>query len=201
MAKRRRRGEPTSGKSGTSDEEKARIFFAVDIDWKIYILPRYKSSVFSPVPGRIEFYPMPRPSTAPRASLSAANYRALASYRHALRRFLHFSTEAARAEGLSQQQYQVLLALKAAPGRALLTIGELAEIMQVRHHSAVGLADRLARRGLLRRVADEVDGRRVRVRLSAAGEKVLSRLAASHRDELRRLGPQLIRSLQSLGVG
>jgi len=136
-----------------------------------------------------------------RSALSSADYRALAAYRRALRRFLHFSTEAARAAGLSQQQYQVLLALKAAPGRALLSVGELAEIMQVRHHSAVGLVDRLARRGLARRVRDTADRRRVRVRLTASGEKVLGRLAASHRDELRRLGPQLIRSLQSLGVG
>jgi len=144
---------------------------------------------------------MPRRRPSPPAGLSAADYRALASYRQALRRFLHFSSEAARAEGLTQQQYQVLLALKAAPVRAGLTIGELAETMRVRHHSAVGLVDRLARRNLLRRVADAADRRRVRVRLTAAGEKTLGRLAASHRNELRRLGPQLIRSLQSLGVG
>jgi DNA-binding MarR family transcriptional regulator len=136
-----------------------------------------------------------------RATLSSADYRALAAYRHALRRFLHFSTEAARAAGVSQQQYQALLALKAAPGRALLTVGELADVMHVRHHSAVGLVDRLAGRGQLRRVPDTADRRRVRVRLTAAGEKVLQRLAASHREELRRLGPQLVRSLQSLGVG
>ncbi len=133
--------------------------------------------------------------------LSAANYQALAAYREALRRFLHFSAEAARQAGLSPQQYQVLLAVKAAPGPERLTIGELAAIMHLRHHSAVGLVDRLVQRGLMGRVKDVADRRRVRVRLSARGERVVGRLAAVHRDELRQLGPQLVRALQSLGAG
>jgi len=132
------------------------------------------------------------------APLTPANFRALATYRYALRRFLHFSTEAARAAGLTQQQYQVLLAIKAAPRNKFLTIGEVAEQMQLRHHSAVGLVDRLVHRGWLRRVADTADGRRVQVRLTVSGEKVLIKLAAAHRDELRRLSPEFIRSLQSL---
>ncbi len=133
--------------------------------------------------------------------LSQANYQALAAYRAALRRFLHFSTEAARSAHITQQQYQVLLAVKAASPGTLLSIGELAGIMHVRHHSAVGLVDRLVHRGLLRRTRDAGDRRRVRVGLTSRGKTVLSRLAASHRDELRQLGPQLVRSLQALGVG
>jgi len=136
---------------------------------------------------------MPRPQRA--------DYLALATYRHALRRFLHFSTEAARGEGYTQQQYQVLLAIKAAPTSAGLTVGELAETMHLRHHSAVGLVDRLTRRGLLRRKKDAEDRRRVRVSLTARGEKVLSRLAVIHLEELRQLGPQLVRSLRKLGAG
>jgi len=136
---------------------------------------------------------MPRPQRA--------DYLALATYRHALRRFLHFSTEAARSEGYTQQQYQVLLAVKAAPTSAGLTVGELAETMHLRHHSAVGLVDRLTRRGLLRRKKDDQDRRRVRVSLTAQGEKVLSRLAVIHLEELRQLGPQLVRSLRKLGAG
>ncbi|HTB62717.1 MAG TPA: MarR family transcriptional regulator [Opitutales bacterium] len=132
--------------------------------------------------------------------LRPQDYASLAAYRHALRQFLHFSTEAARTAGLSQQQYQVLLAIKSSPNDDLLTIGQLAESMLLRHNSTVGLVDRLVRRRLLRRVADGDDGRRVRIRLTAGGEKLLSRLAAIHRDELRRLGPQLVRSLQALGV-
>jgi DNA-binding MarR family transcriptional regulator len=142
---------------------------------------------------------MPRRKTA-LASLRPEDYASLAAYRHALRQFLHFSTEAARAAGLTQQQYQVLLAIKSSPNDDLLSIGQLAESMLLRHNSAVGLVDRLARQRLLRRVPDGDDGRRVRIRLTAGGEKLLSRLAAIHRDELRRLGPQLVRSLQSLGV-
>jgi DNA-binding MarR family transcriptional regulator len=130
-----------------------------------------------------------------------ADYLALAAYRHALRRFLHFSTEAARAAGHTQQQYQVLLAVKAAPAPDGLTIGELADTMHLRHHSTVGLVDRLTQRGLLRRKTDAADRRRVRVSLTARGEKVLGHLAAVHLDELRRLGPQLVRSLQKLGAG
>jgi DNA-binding MarR family transcriptional regulator len=140
---------------------------------------------------------MPRRSLRP----VAADYQALATYRHALRRFLHFSTEAARAEGYTQQQYQVLLAVKAAPASPGLTIGELAETMHLRHHSAVGLVDRLTKRGLLRRKTEVNDRRRVRVSLTARGEKVLGRLAAIHLEELRQLGPQLVHSLQKLGAG
>lgn len=130
-----------------------------------------------------------------------ADYQALATYRHALRHFLHFSTEAARAAGYTQQQYQVLLAIKAAPTAHGLIIGELAGTMHLRHHSAVGLVDRLTRHGLLRRKIDQEDRRRVRVRLTARGEKVLVRLAIVHLDQLRRLGPQLVQSLQKLGAG
>ena len=136
---------------------------------------------------------MPRPLPA--------DYYALATYRHALRRFLHFSTEAARAAGYTQQQYQVLLAVKAAPTANGLTVGELAATMHLRHHSTVGLVDRLNRKGLLRRKTDGEDRRRVRVSLTARGEKVLRRLAVIHLEELRQLGPQLVRSLKKLGAG
>jgi DNA-binding MarR family transcriptional regulator len=132
--------------------------------------------------------------------MNRADYLALAAYRYALRRFLHFSTEAARAAGISPPQYQVLLAVKAAPRRDFLTIGELAETMQVRHHSAVGLVDRMVRGGWLRRMADSQDRRRVLVRLTPRGDRLLHQLAAVHRDELRRLGPELIRALQGLGI-
>ena len=140
---------------------------------------------------------MPRRLSTP----TRADYQALAAYRHALRRFLHFSTEAARAAGHTQQQYQVLLAVKAGTDLTGLTIGELAETMHLRHHSAVGLVDRLTKRGLLRRKIDQKDRRRVHVRLTARGERVLSGLAIVHRDELRRLREPLVQSLQKLGAG
>ena len=98
----------------------------------------------------------------PTRRITKSHYELLSALRHALRRFLRFSEEAAHAAGLEPQQHQALLAIKGFPGRDHASIGELAERLQVRHHSAVGLIDRLARRGLVRRApaaADRPDGR------------------------------------------
>jgi DNA-binding MarR family transcriptional regulator len=130
---------------------------------------------------------------------TAAEYQALAAFRHALRRFLAFSTAAARSAGLPPQQHQALLAIKGFPGRDPVGVGELAEQLCVRPHSAVGFVDRLARRGLVRRVAAKDDHRRVQVRLTARGQALLERLSAAHRDELRRVGPELQRALGKIG--
>ncbi|HVU38627.1 MAG TPA: MarR family transcriptional regulator [Opitutales bacterium] len=134
----------------------------------------------------------------PAITLAQSEFEALAAYRHALRRFLQFSVETARSAGLTPQQYQVLLAVKAA--RAPLSIGELALTMQLRHHSTVGLVDRLVRRHWLRRMPDPTDARRVRLQLTASGDKLLTEVAMVNRGELRRIGPELIHSLESLGV-
>lgn len=87
---------------------------------------------------------------AKRHSSPAANkksdYEALAAFRYALRQFLRFSEDAAATEGLSPQQHQALLAIKGFPGRDSVTIGELAEKLQVRHNSAIGLVDRQGER-------------------------------------------------------
>src|SRR5579859_1886698 len=79
--------------------------------------------------------------------LSKADYEALAEFRWSLRHFLGFSEAAARAAGITPQQHQALLAIKGFPGRDKVSVGELAERLQIEHHSAVGLADRLVRRG------------------------------------------------------
>jgi DNA-binding MarR family transcriptional regulator len=139
----------------------------------------------------------PSPDSPPRA-VSQADYEALAEFRHALRRFLHFSAAAARSAGLSPQQHQALLAIKGSPGGTAISIGELAGRLDIWHHSAVGLVDRLGRRGLVRRTPDPDDRRRVRVRLTARGETLIRSLSAAHRDELRRLGPDLRRMLRAL---
>jgi DNA-binding MarR family transcriptional regulator len=123
------------------------------------------------------------------------DYVTLASFRYALRQFLHFSAEAARTNGLSPQQHQALLAIKGFPERDSVTIGELAERLDLRHHSAVGLVDRLAKARLVRRIAGTSDKRKVHVRVTAHGEKLISRLSAAHRDELRRMEPELRRLL------
>jgi DNA-binding MarR family transcriptional regulator len=119
-----------------------------------------------------------------------ADYAMLASFRHELRRFLHFSESAAATTGLTPQQYQALLAIRAAPG-GTMPIGALAESLLLRPHSATGLLDRLERQALVERLRDDDDRRQVNVRLTGAGRRVLASLAANHRAELHRIRPLL----------
>src|SRR5262252_2609185 len=113
-------------------------------------------------------------------SLTSRDYRALADFRYQIRRFLYFSEEAARRAGLEPQQYQMLLAIRALEETDHSTIGDLAGHLLVRHHSAVGMIDRLEERGLVERIRDAEDRRQVRVRATADGESVLNRLAGIH---------------------
>jgi DNA-binding MarR family transcriptional regulator len=131
--------------------------------------------------------------------LSAADYRLLAEFRHLLARFLAFSAQAARASGLAPQQHQALLAIKGYPGGAQVTVGDLAERLGIRHHSAVGLVDRLVESGYLVRRTDVADRRRAVLCLTAAGEQALAGLSAAHREELRRIAPLLGPVLKRLG--
>lgn len=123
----------------------------------------------------------------PASGLSKTDYEALAAFRRALRRFLHFSEEAARAEGVMPQQHQLLLAVKGQPGREWATISDLAEFLQVRHHAAVGLVDRCVTAGLVERAIGPEDRRQVRVTLTERGEELLARLSQRHRAELSAL--------------
>jgi len=132
-------------------------------------------------------------------SMSQADYEALGAFRYALRQFLHFSETAAQAAGLTPQQHQALLAIKGFPGGAQVTIGELAERLQIRHHSAVGLVDRLAAQKLVVREAAQTDRRQVCVALTEHGEQLLESLSVAHREELRRIGPNLKELLAQLG--
>ncbi|HVN77470.1 MAG TPA: MarR family transcriptional regulator [Terriglobia bacterium] len=128
-------------------------------------------------------------------------YVLLASFRYALRQFLRFSEEGARAVGLEPQQHQALLAVKGFPDRDHVTIGELAERLQIRHHSAIGLIDRLVTKKLLSRHTGREDRREVCVTLTSRGELLLERLSATHQEELRRMGPQLISLLTLIEGG
>lgn len=130
-------------------------------------------------------------SMAPRQPTSKTEYEILAEFRYALRRFLRFSESAAQQVGLTPQQHQALLAIKGFPGREKVTIGELAERLQIRHHSAVGLADRLEAERLIQRSAGTDDRRKVYIVLTAHGNAMIERLSGLHHDELRRLSPQL----------
>jgi DNA-binding MarR family transcriptional regulator len=131
--------------------------------------------------------------------MTKAEYELLASFRYRLRQFLRFSEEAARAVGIEPQQHQALLAVKGFPGRDWVTIGELAEQLQIRHHSAVGLVNRLVARDWLVRMSARGDRRQVRVTLTSQGSALLEQLAASHKEELRRLRPHLRLLISRLG--
>lgn len=130
--------------------------------------------------------------------IKQSEYEALAAFRYALRQFLRFSESAAQTVGLTPQQHQALLAIKGFPGRDRLTVSELAERLQIRHHSAVGLADRLAAQGLVKRQPATTDRRQVYVALSEKGMDLLEQLSAAHKQELKKLGPQLRQVLEHL---
>ena len=121
------------------------------------------------------------------APLSKADFEALSEFRHQLRRFLRFSEDAAQAEGLTPQQYQLLLHLKGYPGREQATIGELAARLQTQQHGVVALVTRCEAAGLVTRKPNEQDRRQVFVSLTKDGEQALQRLAALHRSELQSL--------------
>lgn len=131
--------------------------------------------------------------------ITQAQYETLAAFRFALRRFLRFSEEEAQAAGITPQQHQALLAIKGFPGRDRVTVGELAERLQVRHHSAVGLVDRLVAEKLAVRQVSSADRRQVHISLTARGETMLGKLSAAHRDQLRQIGAELSQLLERLG--
>lgn len=130
--------------------------------------------------------------------MRASDYRLLAEFRHHLRKFTAFSEEAAREAGLSPQQHQALLAIKGFGGGKAPTVGDLAKCLSIRHHSAVGLVDRLVEARLIVRYFDAEDRRRVALVPSRRAEELLTDLGAAHRDELRRIAPMLRSILASL---
>jgi DNA-binding MarR family transcriptional regulator len=128
-------------------------------------------------------------------TVSKAVYETQAAFRFTLRQFLRFSETTARRVGLTPQQYQALLAIHGFPGRDRVKVGELAQRLQLHHHSAVGLIDRLMAKGLAVRERSTEDRRQVFIHLTTRGVRILKRVSAANRAELRRLRPQLIRLL------
>lgn len=124
-------------------------------------------------------------------AITKIEYEVLAEFRYTLRRFLHFSKNAAEEVGVTPQQHQALLAIMGFPDREKITIGELAERLQIRHHSAVGLVNRLETENLIDRTPALNDRRQVFISLTGHGLSVLEQLSNTHREELRLLAPQL----------
>lgn len=121
--------------------------------------------------------------------LDLKDYRALAGIRRSMRQFLEFSAQAARDAGLTPAQHQALLAIKGMTEP--VTIGSLAAWLGIRHHSAVGLVDRLAKGKLVARAPDPDDRRRMRLALTPRADAKLAALSQVHRAELRRFSTAL----------
>jgi DNA-binding MarR family transcriptional regulator len=128
---------------------------------------------------------------------SVSRIRALAEFRFTLRRFLHFSEEAATRVGLTPQQHQLLLQIAGAPKGTVTAIGYLAERLALRHHSVVELGNRCEEAGLIVRTSDPDNRRHVVLELTAEGSRLLQRLSTDHARELHELGPQLVGALKS----
>jgi DNA-binding MarR family transcriptional regulator len=131
-----------------------------------------------------------------RGTSDAVNYEALARFRYELRKFQAFSKAAAYEAGLTPQQHQALLTIRGFSSIGFVSVGDLAEFLLIRHHTAVELMNRMTKLGLLSRSVDEADGRRVLVKLTKEGERRLRKLSRIHLEELRAIGPTLTKILK-----
>ncbi len=130
--------------------------------------------------------------------ITKAEYQRLAAFRYAIRKFVRFSEQASRGAGLTPQQHQALLAIKGQSNDERATISDLAEWMQLEHHTVVELVDRMVASGLVSREPNPKDRREVLVSLTPRGEDVLARLSKVTRDQLRRLAPTMQAMLRTL---
>lgn len=124
--------------------------------------------------------------------------RTLAEFRYEVRRFLHFSENAALEAGLQPKQHQLLLQVAGAPGKTEVTIAYAAERLGIKHNSAVELVDRSEGEGLLMRTQDPADGRRAILRVTRKGRHVLDLLSGEHARELMELAPRLAAALDRI---
>lgn len=131
-------------------------------------------------------------------TISKADYVALATFRHALRIFLRFSEDAAREAGITPAQHQLMLAIKGWNGGEPPSIADLAERLQLKHHSTVELVKRAVEAGLVSSSTDPDDGRRQQLDLTDAGDEALASLTVLHRDELRRFRTEMHEILNEL---
>ena len=134
-------------------------------------------------PGKETKWPPPAAAT----EIDKQRLEKLSLFRYRLRRFLRFSEDAARAEGITVLHYQLLLHTQGFPGRDWASIGELAERLQARPHGVVALVTRCEQAGLVERRDNATDGRLVEVHLTAKGRRCMLKLAGQHREELAAL--------------
>ena len=131
--------------------------------------------------------------------LKPNDYQTLAEFRYLLRKFLRFSKDfLGDKAGLNPEQYEALLAIKAFASPDGFTISQLSERLQVKHHSAVNIVNRLVARSLITRQTTEEDRRRRHIQLTAKGEKFIEELAALHRKEIRSRSGEMIKALEEL---
>lgn len=135
------------------------------------------------------------------SEIQTQDYQALAEFRYQIRRYIRFAEQVARSIGVEPQHHQLLLTVKGMPEGKRATVGEIAERLQIQHHSTVELIDRLVERGLVERQRDEEDQRRVLIYLTAQGEEILHQLSQLAVAELRTTGPALVKALNTLVNG
>jgi DNA-binding MarR family transcriptional regulator len=130
--------------------------------------------------------------------LKLSDYQALAEFRFQIRKFLHFSEHAVQTAGLERGQYQLMLAIKGLPAGVRPRVREVATRLQIQHHSAVELINRLEARGYVQRERAQDDRREVLLALTAKGERILAELALHHHEELCTSAPGLVAALRRL---
>lgn len=133
------------------------------------------------------------------SDLPLEEHQALAEFRYLLRKFLRFSKDLLLSSGgLNPEQYEALLAIKAFASPEGLNISQLSERLQIKHHSAVNIVDRLVERKLITRETAEGDRRRRHVNLTPKGERFIDELAGLHRKEIRNRSAEIIKALERL---
>jgi len=132
--------------------------------------------------------------------LNSLDFETLAAFRYQVRKFLRFSKDLLSSEDLTPDQYQALLAIRAYSADRKLSIRDLAEQLQVRHHSTVGIVDQLVSRAVVVRQVAPDDRRKILLSLTEKGEELVERLAPPHHRELSRLSPEMIRTLERISA-
>jgi DNA-binding MarR family transcriptional regulator len=125
------------------------------------------------------------------------DFRVLANFRYEVRRYLTYSEQAARAAGIEPHQHQALLAIMGLPKDCKATVGALAERLQIQHHSAVELSDRLEANGYIRRVRSQADRREVLLRLTGKAQRIVRELSMPYRAELYEAGRRVQQALHA----